>query len=186
MGQNISMITQSAPGLEPGVNMSRASAIGKASLNYVAPMVLGSTILAAMSDSAKREITGRSRPDYTDPKYWLEMAAQGGLGPYGEVVFGPRGLTSEKGSMENLTKVALGPTLGESYDFGKSVYQAAHGDWKTQGDTLVKMMEDTTPGQTIPGLRRGMDWAIFNSMHSDSWVMRGQEREMRDKLKAGR
>lgn len=186
MGQNISMITQSAPGIEPGVNMSRASAIGKASLNYIAPMVLGSTILAAMSDRVKREITGKEPANYSDPKYWLEMAAQGGLGPYGEVVFGARGLTSGKGNMETLSKVALGPTLGEAYDFGKSVYQAAHGDWKSQGDTLVKMLEDTTPGQTIPGLRRGMDWAIFNSMHSDSWVMRGQEKEIRDKLKASR
>lgn len=82
---------------------------------YAAAMLVTTTALGAIVFQAKQIKDGKDPVDMTTPKFWVRAAAQGGgAGFIGDILLGDT--TDDRGQLDSLGRLALGPTFGSIAD----------------------------------------------------------------------
>lgn len=128
--------------------------------NYLAGTVALGYVGYAISDY----LSGKKPKDFTDPKVvWDSMLKGGGLGPYGDYLFG-----NFEAHKHPFLGTFLGPTIGQVndvFDIFTKAKQAAAGDEKADPfAALVKFGQRNTPGQNLWFMKHALDRAIFWKM----------------------
>jgi hypothetical protein len=84
-------------------------------LAYSAAMIISTTALGAIVFQVKQMLQGKDPVDMTKPKFWVRASAQGGgAGFVGDILLGDT--TDSRSPLDNLGKLALGPTFGSLAD----------------------------------------------------------------------
>jgi hypothetical protein len=100
--------------LDGGQGLDGAPALANKAA-YGAALLLTTTALGAMVFQAKQLKDGKDPVDMTTPKFWVRAAAQGGgAGFVGDILLGDT--TDDRGQLDSLGRLALGPTFGSIAD----------------------------------------------------------------------
>lgn len=90
---------------------------------YTAALLLTTTALGAVAFQTKQIVQGKDPVDMTTPKFWTRAAAQGGgAGFLGDILLGDT--TSDRGQLDSLGRLALGPSFGSLAD----IYELTKGN----------------------------------------------------------
>lgn len=82
---------------------------------YTAALLLTTTALGAIAFQTKQVVQGKDPIDMTTLKFWTRAAAQGGgAGFLGDILLGDT--TSDRGQLDSLGRLALGPSFGSLAD----------------------------------------------------------------------
>lgn len=101
-------ILDSKPGLDGSPAMANKAA-------YTAALMVSGTLLGAIAFQTKQMIQGKDPVDMDTPKFWTRAMAQGGgAGFLGDIVLGDT--TQDRGQLDSLGRLALGPSFGSLAD----------------------------------------------------------------------
>lgn len=131
---------------------------------YVAHLMIGTTVLGAMAHQTKQLLAGKDPAPMTDPRFWTQAMLQGGgAGIFGDFLFADQ--TRHGGG---LTATLAGPLAGSVEGAGKlimgNIQQAANGDETNAGRELVRFLRSNTPGSSIWYARAAMDRIVWGEM----------------------
>ena len=145
--------------------LTRHGLSGKA--KYLVPLVISTTLMGALAFELKQVLKGKDTTTVeglTDPKYWLNaMIHGGGLGYYGDLLFGTRysaasGLAGVLGATPAMLFDILGLTTG-------NIYEGISKDKDMNiGADLSSFMRKHTPGSSHWYLRLAMERLIFDTL----------------------
>lgn len=137
---------------------------------YLANLIIGTTIFGAMAIQAKQIQRGKDMIDMFDPdvaaKFWLGASLQGGgLGIFGDFLF------SDANRMgQGFIATAAGPVFGFLQDTDKltrgNIAQLATGQDMNFGREFVRYMGRYTPGSSIWYARLAMERLILDQLQA--------------------
>lgn len=100
--------------LESKSSMDGAPAIANKAA-YSAALLVSGTILGAIAFQTKQMVQGKDPVDMDTPKFWTRAIAQGGgAGFLGDILLGDT--TQDRGQLDSLGRLALGPSFGSLAD----------------------------------------------------------------------
>jgi vacuolar-type H+-ATPase subunit E/Vma4 len=150
-----------------GMNMDTAG--GKAA--YIGSLVVGTTILGAISQSINDLLSGKDVRNYNPfqgehgAKNWINAFLKGGsLGIYGDFLFSGATQTSQTGPLAAL----MGPTAGlveETFKLTQgNIVQAMKGEKTNFGAEAVRFVKGNTPGANLWYMKAALDHIIFHQL----------------------
>lgn len=149
-----------------GTNMQTAG--GKAA--YIGSLVVGTTILGAISQSVNDLLQGKDIRNYNPAaehgaKNWINAFLKGGsLGIYGDFLFSGATQTSQTGPLAAL----MGPVAGlveEAFKLTQgNIVQAMQGKETHFGAELTRFIKGNTPGANLWYAKAALDHIIFHQM----------------------
>jgi hypothetical protein len=155
-------------------------------LAYTAAMLVSTTALGAIAFQTKQMLQGKDPVDMSTPKFWTRAAAQGGgAGFIGDILLGDT--TDSRSPLDNLGKLALGPTFGSLAD----LYELTKGniDEKLAGkDTHIgaealKFSRSHLPYVNLWYTKAALDHMILHAVQenlSPGYLARQKQRAMKD------
>lgn len=139
-------------------------------------MILATTALGYLSQSAKEIAKGREPRPLDDPKTWLAAAQQGGgLGIYGDFLFGEFNRFGG-GALETLA----GPAVGKVSEILRAFSDAKEGEPADAIAKLVKAGVNSIPGINLFYTRAALDYLILYQMQE--WANPGYLRRLERRL----
>lgn len=137
-------------------------------------LILATTVLGYVAQSAKEVTKGRLPRDPTDPKTWVAAFIQGGgLGIYGDFIFGD---FNRFGG--GLLETFAGPTLGTAGDIARLWARARDGE--DFGPQLFQTVKNNTPFLNLFYLRGALDYLAL--YHIQEWLNPGYLRRMERRI----
>ncbi len=128
-------------------------------LSNFARLFLMTTLFGYGAMSAKQLLAGKTPRDPANPKTWIAAAAQGGgLGIYGDFLFGERNRMGG-GPVWSMPR----PALGTADDLG-SLYQRIR-DGENISSNALRFAINSTPGNNIRWFRAGFDYLITYTLY---------------------
>lgn len=135
--------------------LSDALIKGQGDILGLANIIVGSTLLGYLAQSAKELTKGRTPRDPSDPLTWTAAMLQGGgLGLYGDFLLGESNRFGR-----SLTDTLGGPTLGTATDIDQLRAKAMAGD--DLAAPLVKTLISHTPFINLFYTRAALDYLLF-------------------------
>jgi hypothetical protein len=163
--------------------IARTKGAGSAAA-YSASLMVGMTVLGALTMQLKDLVSGKDPRDMTTGKAWAAAAAQGGgLGIYGDMLYTGLGGNS-RGGQANWTNLA-GPVASTAGDLLNvtlgNAGQAIQGKDTKAGAELLRFAKQNTPLINLWYLRSAIDHMVMHDMQenlSPGYLshMRGQAR----------
>lgn len=131
----------------------------------LAHMIVATTVLGYLSQSAKEVVKGRTPRDPNDPKTWLSAMQQGGgLGIYGDFLFGEYNRFGG-----SFAETLAGPTAGTAGDVAR-VFAAIRGEMvepDKKHDALAKSVKaavGVTPFANLFYTRMALDYLVLHQV----------------------
>lgn len=142
----------------------------------MAGILVAGTGIAYLAMTAKNLAAGRTPPDPTDEKTWVEaFVRSGSAGLYGDFLFG------EYDQMfRSVLKDALGPVVGQADDVGEIYAAAVRGELK--GSKMVRLLKNNLPGQNLFYTKAAMDYLIW--WRINEYLNPGYKRRMKKRLRS--
>lgn len=121
----------------------------------LAGVIVAGTGIAYLAMSAKELAAGKTPPDPTQPKTWVEaFVRSGSAGLYGDFIFG------EYDQMfRSFLKDAAGPVIGQVDDVAELYASALRGDAK--GAKFTRLLKNNLPGQNLFYTKAALDYLIW-------------------------
>lgn len=169
-----------------GMNMETAG--GKAA--YIGSLVVGTTILGAVSQSINDLLSGKDIRNYNPfegehgAKNWMAAFLKGGsLGLYGDFLFSGATQANQAGPIAAL----LGPVAGlveEAFKVTQgNIVQALQGKDTNFGAEVVRFVKGNTPGASLWYAKAALDHIIFHQLQeyfSPGYLAQMQRRAQRE------
>jgi hypothetical protein len=155
--------------LDGGQGMDGAPALANKAA-YGAALLLTTTALGAMVFQAKQLKDGKDPVNMTTPKFWVRAAAQGGgAGFVGDILLGDT--TDDRGQLDSLGRLALGPTFGsiaDLYELTKgNVDEAMAGKDTHVGAEALRFAKGHTPIVNLWYLKAAMDHLLLHGIQEN-------------------
>lgn len=146
-----------APHLYQGTESSWIKSLAKGEADYtgLVHLMVGTTIFGYLAGMAKDTVQGVTPRDPKDPNTWVKAMAQGGgLGIYGDFLFGEFNRYGH-----SALSTAMGPTAAQFEDVMKLYSRARDGD-KVAGQTL-RLALNNTPFGNLFYTKAAMDYMFL-------------------------
>jgi len=149
--------------------MGMETAGGKAA--YLASLIVGTTVLGAVSQSINDLLSGKDVRNYNPfkgehgAKNWMAAFLKGGsLGLYGDFLFSGATQSNQAGPIASV----LGPVAGLAEEAFKltqgNIIQAMQGKDTNFGAELVRFVKGNTPGASLWYAKAALDHLIFHQL----------------------
>jgi hypothetical protein len=155
-------------------------------LAYTAAMLVSTTALGAIAFQTKQMLQGKDPVDMSTPKFWTRAAAQGGgAGFIGDILLGDT--TDSRSPLDNLGKLALGPTFGslaDLYELTKgNIDEKLAGKDAHIGAEALKFSRSHLPYVNLWYTKAALDHMILHAVQenlSPGYLARQKQRAMKD------
>jgi hypothetical protein len=137
---------------------------GMTRAKFAAQIILGGTVLGALSAQLKNIAAGKDPQTMEDPKFWMKAAAMGGgAGIAGDLIFGDMSRIGSIG--DYLLGPALTEELPKAYDLtlGTAKQLAFTGTTKGRGKALLDFARLMQPGRSLWYLALAQDRLIYDT-----------------------
>jgi hypothetical protein len=137
---------------------------------YTAALMLTTTALGAIAFQTKQVVQGKDPIDMTTPKFWTRAAAQGGgAGFLGDILLGDT--TGDRGQLDSLGRLALGPTFGsiaDMYELTKgNVDEMIAGKDTHAGAEALRFSRSHTPMVNLWYAKAAFDHLLLHSVQEN-------------------
>ena len=151
---------------------------------YGAALMVSLTALGAVVFQTKQMIGGKDPVDMKTPKFWLKAAAQGGgAGFMGDILLSDT--TEDRGQLDSLGRILLGPTFGSAADFYEltkgNVDEAMAGKPTHAGAEALKFTKGHLPYVGVWYAKAAFDHLLLQGLQEN--LSPGYLQRMKDKAR---